>query len=58
MNSKNNLCIVTANYYSFMGFIKPWYNRLRKDFNVTLIGNFAEEKHSLKKFFRTLNLGL
>jgi glycosyltransferase involved in cell wall biosynthesis len=54
-NNKRRLCIITANYYTFRGFISPWYGRLLNDFDVTVIGNFDENLVELESDYPQFN---
>ena len=48
MSNKKKICIITANYFSFMGFIKPWHALLSEDFHVSVIGNFDDTLSELQ----------
>lgn len=53
--TKRKIIIVTSNYFSFRGFILPWCELLKEDFEVTVFGNFGKRIRDLEFQFKSIN---
>lgn len=51
MENRPKLLIVTANEFTFRGFVAPWYQNLDRDFEVKIVGHFGKNVVSISEEF-------